>query len=71
MERGGKRRRQRNAALIQKAIDAFAEKLESDEVRGSIGDIIRLMQWQEEMHEDRPDEIRVTWVEPSESEGAT
>ena len=66
----GRKRRQRNAELVQKAIDSFAEKLEGDDVKASIGDFIRLMQLQQEMDEEQPDEIRVIWVEANEFDGA-
>ncbi len=64
-----KRRRATNkAALIKKAILNIEEKLESNEVKATIGDFIRLLQLEKELEKDRPRDIRVTWVEPAPEE---
>ena len=40
------------------------KKVESGELKGTLGDYIRLIQLQKEMTPETPSEIRVTWVEP-------
>jgi hypothetical protein len=51
------------AALIEKAIQSMEEKLDSNEMKATIGDFIRLLQLQKEIEGERPQEIKVTWVE--------
>ena len=68
------KRRRSKAALVQKAIENIEEKLESNEVKASYGDFIRLLQLEQEIkqeHEKQPREIKVTWVEPDEQDRAS
>ncbi len=58
-------------ALVEKMIRNLEEKLESKEIKASLGDFIRLLQLQKELQEELPKEIKVTWVEPREKESCT
>jgi hypothetical protein len=66
-----RKRRQSKAALIEKAINSIEEKLESNEVKATIGDFIRLLQLQKELQDDQPREVRITWVDHEDPEPAT
>ena len=58
--------------LVEKAIESIEEKLGSEQMKGSVGDLIRLLQLKKELQaEQQPKEIKVTWVEPSEKESAS
>ncbi len=50
------------SALVNKLLDAAEKKMESDEVKASIGDVIRLLQLQRELEEEEPREITVQWI---------
>jgi hypothetical protein len=63
--------RRSGSGVVDKVIERFEKKLDSEEVKVSVGDYIRLVQLREEMKEEEPKEVRATWVEPSEQEPAT
>ena len=51
---------------VEKAIKAFGEKLETKNL--TVGEFVRLLELQKELDGDEPKEIKVTWVEPGETE---
>ena len=59
------------ADLVDKAIHRIEEKLGSSEVKATFADFIRLLQLQKELQIDRPQEIKVTWIDSSETESAS
>ncbi len=61
------RRRVDKAALVERVIQSIEERLKRDELKATIGDLIRLVQLEKELKEERPKEIKVTWIEPEES----
>jgi hypothetical protein len=63
-------RRITKAELIEKAIHSIEDKLESNELKATIGDFIRLLQLQKELQDEQPREIKVTWVDHEEPEPA-
>lgn len=65
------RRRRKEAALVEKVIQNIEEKLNSDQLKPTVGDFIRLLQLEKELAEEPPKEIKVSWVEPSEKEHAS
>jgi hypothetical protein len=65
------RRAANRAELLDKAIQRMEEKLGSADVKATFGDFIKLLQLQKEMQVDQPREIKVTWIEPSETESAS
>ena len=50
------------SALVTKLLDAAEKKVEADEVKASIGDVIRLLQLQKELEQEEPREITVQWI---------
>jgi len=63
MSRG---RKSVNSKLVDKAIKAFEKKLEEKNV--TVGEFVRLLELQKQMEGDEPKEIKVTWVDPGETE---
>jgi len=55
-----------NATLVAMAIQAFENKLSTKNV--TVADFLRLLQIQKEMDGDELKEIRITWVEPNDTE---
>lgn len=56
---------------IEKILQKFEEKIDSEDAKVSVGDYIRLIQLCDELEIEEPKEIRVTWVEPPETESAS
>ncbi len=56
--------------VVDQMISDFKRKVEQGEVKVSVGDFIRLVQLRSDLDLDEPKEIRVTWVEPTETESA-
>ena len=56
------------AEIVDGLLQNMEEKLQEPEFKASIGDFIRLLQLRKELEEERPREITVRWVEPSEKE---
>ncbi len=55
------------AALLEKLLMKAEEKLADAELKPTIADFLRLLQFQEEIEADeQPKEIKVTWVDPAE-----
>jgi pantothenate kinase len=54
---------EKQASLINKLVNNIEEKIDANELKATLGDLIRLMQMQKEIEENQPREIRVTWVE--------
>lgn len=67
---GRKPRRTKNKAkLIGGVIARMEAKLKSEDVKPSVGDLIRLLQLEKELEEEeQPKEIEVSWVEPEDGE---
>jgi hypothetical protein len=62
------RRAAKKAELVDKAIQIFEKKLKDGEVKVTAGEYLRLLELQKE---DEPREVKVTWVEPSETESSS
>lgn len=59
-----KRARRTNAKkLVDKAIQNIESKLDTDEVKGSYGDLIRLLQIRKELETAEPKAVEVKWVD--------
>ena len=56
------------AETVRKLREKVEEKLGGDEMKASLGDYIRLVQLQQELEEDEPRDIKVTWVDSEKSE---
>lgn len=66
-----RRRGSKRADLVERAIESMEEKLGSSEVKATFADFIRLLQLQKELQADQPREIKVTWIDPNETESAS
>jgi hypothetical protein len=62
-ERTPRRRGSKRADLVERAI--------TSDVKATFADFIRLLQLQKELQLDEPREIKVTWIDPNETESAS
>jgi hypothetical protein len=60
-----KQKKKTQAAVVQKLLKNVEKKLGGEDVKATLGDYIRLMQLQQELEEDEPRDITVSWVEPA------
>jgi len=63
-------RKRLRSGRIDKILQKFEEKLDSQDAKVSVADYVRLLQFRDELEVEEPKEIRVTWVEPPETESA-
>ena len=49
--------------LVEQAIQNIGSKVEKDEVKGTVGDLIRLLEFQKKLEEEEPKNIEVKWVD--------
>jgi hypothetical protein len=61
------RQKLRIAESLAKAIEGIEKRLKSKDFKPTLGDYLKLLQIEKEFEEETPKEIRVTWVEPSET----
>lgn len=52
------------AALVNRLLHSIEQRLEKDDLKASLGDLIRLLQLQKELDDEQPAEIEVKWVDP-------
>lgn len=51
-------------ALVEKVLGEIEAKIHEDQIKPTVGDYLRLLQYREEMQDsDQPKEIKVTWVD--------
>ena len=60
-----KQKKKTQAAVVKKLLENVEKKLGGEDVKASLGDYIRLVQLQQELEEEEPKDITVTWVEPA------
>ena len=58
--------RKRQAAVVNRLLKIFEEKVKAKDLKATLSDFMRLLQLQKELEEEQPREITVTWVEPEE-----
>ena len=58
----------RISKFLENAMKQFEERLENDDIKPTVGDYLKLMQIEKELDRDEAKEIKVTWVDPEESE---
>lgn len=61
---------QRKAKRFDALLASVESKLEGDEGKASMGHLVCLLQLRKEIEDERPREIEVKWVEPSEVDDA-
>ncbi len=59
-----KQKKKTQAAVVQKLLKNVEKKLGGEDVKATLGDYIRLMQLQQELEDEDPKDITVTWVNP-------
>ncbi|MGB9604400.1 MAG: hypothetical protein ACPL88_00800 [Bryobacteraceae bacterium] len=64
LRRGSKRRAKDKAALVEQVIQNLEKRLMNDDLKATVGDLIRLVQLEKELEKEQPKEIKVTWVDP-------
>ena len=57
-----KARKPSRKKLVQQAIQSIGDRVGRDEVKGTVGDLIRLLQLEKELDEDAPKKVEVKWV---------
>ena len=56
------------AAVVQKLLKNVEKKLGGEDVKATLGDYIRLVQLQQDLEEEEPKDVKVTWVDPKPEE---
>ena len=59
-----KQKKKTQAAVVEKLLKSVEKKLAGKDVKATLGDYIRLVQLQQELEDEEPKDIKVTWVEP-------
>ena len=61
--------RDSQADVVERLIGKVEKKLAADaDVKATVGDYIRLMQFHKELQEDEPKDIEVRWIDPKTQE---
>ena len=61
--------RQKASDLVEQVLSKIEQKITSDEIKPTVGDYLRLLQYREEIQDsEAPKEIRVTWIDPQTAE---
>jgi hypothetical protein len=55
------------ADVIREAIKIFEKKFDAANIKITASEYIRLLELQQQMNEEKPREIRIRWVQPSET----
>lgn len=61
-------KRTKHAEVVEQILEKVEQRLGEGDVKASVGDYIRLVQFQKELEEDEPGEITVRWVDPEKTE---
>jgi hypothetical protein len=63
-----KQKKKTQAEVVKKLLESVERKLGGKDVKATLGDYIRLVQLQQELEQEEPKDIKVTWVEPKSEE---
>ena len=58
------KKKKTQAAVVKKLLKNVEKKLGGEDVKATLGDYIRLVQLQQELEDEEPRDITVTWVDP-------
>ncbi len=58
----------KKAEVVEGLIKSIELKLEKGDLKPTVGDFLRLLQFQRELEDGEPREVKVQWVEPTETE---
>jgi hypothetical protein len=56
------------STLVDKAIQSIAEKLETKEVKATVGDLLRLLEFKKQLEENAERDITVKWIDDTSQE---
>jgi hypothetical protein len=51
--------------LLQRAIEAFDERIKAKDFKPTIAEYLKLLQLEQESNLETPKEIKVTWIDPT------
>jgi hypothetical protein len=54
------------ADLVEKALRRIADRIDGEEMKATVGDLIRLLQMQHDIEADEPREVTATWIKSEE-----
>jgi hypothetical protein len=54
----------RISELLATMIQKFEDRLKSDDFKPTLGDYLKLLQMEQEIEQESPKEVKVTWVDP-------
>ncbi len=57
------REAQRTVRALDKAIRRIQERLEDDDTKGSVADLVRIVQLRNELTETLPKQVTVRWID--------
>ncbi|MFB3829042.1 MAG: hypothetical protein ACE15B_19905 [Bryobacteraceae bacterium] len=49
--------------LVEKALQSIEGKLDADEIKGTMGDLLRLLEFKKQLEDEAPKEVKVTWID--------
>ncbi|MBZ5581818.1 MAG: hypothetical protein LAQ30_06365 [Acidobacteriia bacterium] len=64
----GRRGTRRISTLVKKALKSFEKRLASDDLKLTTAEYLKLLQMEQELEQESPKAIEVTWVEAKESD---
>jgi len=67
-KKSAKTTKKNRAELIGVLIEQAELRIQDGDYKITVGDFIRLLQYEKEVETDQPKEIRVTWIEPPKPE---
>ncbi len=67
-KKSAKTTKKNRAELIGVLIEQAELRIQDRDYKITVGDFIRLLQYEKEVETDQPKEIRVTWIEPPKPE---
>lgn len=63
--------RMTKAEVVSSLIEKIRQKLAKEEFKPTVGDLLRLLQLEQEMEEEQPREIRVSWIDGDKKDHAS
>lgn len=59
-----KEKTESRSEMIEELVQEARQKVLKKDCKVSVGDLIRLLQYKQELEAEQPKEIRVTWIDP-------
>jgi len=61
---GARPQKKRVSTLVEKALKSFEQRLDKEDLKLTTAEYLKLLQMEQELEQESPKEIKVTWVEP-------